>query len=448
MNDRANTCFVVMPFGKKPGVKRPPGWLPMSRNRVIDFHRIYDRVLLPAIDAIELPEGGRLVAERADEGFYSGIISDEAYRSLEYARVVLADISMVDSDVVHALGVRHRVRASATIVLRQAGASSPIDPDQVRAFPVEYDAVNNGEVAIRLVSRVLAGSLSELQPTSHVQVAVARQHAEGQRHPGLDALLKRAENDVRARDPAAAAARYEQAIRNFDAGPLVRMKLAMIRRDQGAWTAVVRELNAIVAEMPGYVEAHRELGIAENKLSVAAGSPAGMATGEASLLNAIALRPDDFEAHAAIGGELKRSGRLRYAWEAYRRAVRISHAHPYPLLNKIKLGAHIQRALVIDDQSSLQLQGAERMRAAQAGDNPPSDAPWCYFDLAEMRLYAGERSSALGWLYDGVRACTARWQVETCRQSLLLLTDVDGLDGSLRSEMDRLLEIAAERLSV
>ena len=81
MNDRANTCFVVMPFGKKPGVKRPPGWLPMSRNRVIDFHRIYDRVLLPAIDAIELPVGGRLVAERADEGFYSGIISDEASRS-------------------------------------------------------------------------------------------------------------------------------------------------------------------------------------------------------------------------------------------------------------------------------------------------------------------------------------------------------------------------------
>ena len=79
MTDRANTCFVVMPFGKQSDVKRHRGWLPMSRDRVIDFDRIYDRVLLPAIDAVELPEGGRPVAERADEGFYSRNVSDEAF---------------------------------------------------------------------------------------------------------------------------------------------------------------------------------------------------------------------------------------------------------------------------------------------------------------------------------------------------------------------------------
>src|ERR1035437_7952873 len=105
------------------------------------------------------------------------------FRSLEYARVVLADISSVNPNVVYELGARHRARESGTIVLRQVDASIPIDVDQGRAFPYEYQPVERREAAIRLVSRVLRESLTELRPDSPVQVAISRQHAEGQRHP-------------------------------------------------------------------------------------------------------------------------------------------------------------------------------------------------------------------------------------------------------------------------
>ena len=84
---------------------------------------------------------------------------------------------------------------------------------------------------------------------------------------------------------------------------------------------------------------------------------------------------------------------------------------------------------------------------AQANDKPPSDAPWCFFDLAEMRLYAGGRTKALRWMNEGIHACGSRWQVETCRQSLLLLKDVSGIDGSLLSEMVGSLERAEELLA-
>jgi hypothetical protein len=84
---------------------------------------------------------------------------------------------------------------------------------------------------------------------------------------------------------------------------------------------------------------------------------------------------------------------------------------------------------------------------AQANDKPPSDAPWCFFDLAEMRLYAGGRASALRWMNEGIRACSSGWQIETCRQSLLLLKDVTGIDGSLLSEMVRSLKQAEELLA-
>ncbi len=442
----AKTCFVVMPFGKHTVERYGSALRPVSRDRVVDFDRIYDRVLLPAIEAVELPEGGCLVADRADRGFHSAILSEEMFRSLEYSRVVLADISAGNPDVVYELGSRHRARASGTIALRQVDASFPFFPGEARAFPYEYEAVENREAAIQLIARVLTESLSELRLDSPAQVAIFRQHAEGQRHPGFEALLKQAEDDIRARDPAAAAVKYEQAIQSFDAGPLVRMKLAMMFRDEGAWTKEVRELNAILAEMPGYAEAHREKGIAENKLWVAAGSRAEIATGEQSLLHAIALGPNDYDAHASLGGELKRSGRMRYAWEAYRRATRLSYGHPYPLLNKIKLGAHVQRRLDMGDRRTVQLGRAERMRTAQAHDDPPSDAPWCFFDLAEMKLYAGARPHALGWMNEGTRACSSRWQAETCRHSLLLLKDVTEIDGSLLTEMLGALQAAEELL--
>lgn len=224
------------------------------------------------------------------------------------------------------------------------------------------------------------------------------------------------------------------------------MKQVLMYRDRGAWTDVIREADAVLAHRPDYSDAHREKGIAENKLWVSSGSPAGMATGVGSLLKAIALSPRDYDTHASLGGALKRTGRRRYAWVAYRRAARVSRGHPYPLLNKIKLEAHLERRLVIDHRLRFQLGRAERMRAAEAGDNPPAGAWWGFFDLAEMRLYAGDREQAIAWMNEGIRACHARWQAETCRQSLLLLQDVTGIDGSLLSELADALKQAEERL--
>jgi hypothetical protein len=48
---------------------------------------------------------------------------------------------------------------------------------------------------------------------------------------------------------------------------------------------------------------------------------------------------------------------------------------------------------------------------------------------------------------EGIRACSSGWQIETCRQSLLLLKDVTGIDGSLLSEMVRSLKRAEELLA-
>lgn len=228
--------------------------------------------------------------------------------------------------------------------------------------------------------------------------------------------------------------------------PLDRLALAVALRDQGEWADDLRLVNAILADAPGNGDAHKEKGIAEHKLWIAAGLPADMATGQQSLLRAVAINPNDHDAHASLGGQLKASGRLLYAWVAYRRATQASHGHPYPLVNEVNLEAHLQQKFVVDDRRRAQLEHAEHLRTAQANDSPPTDTPWCFFDLAELRLFAKDRWNALRWLHSGAQSCSARWQAETCRQSLLLLLDVPEIDSSLLSEMVLVLENAEQSL--
>ena len=82
--DYARTCFIVMPFGKKP-----------VDGQEIDFDFIYKSVFLPAISDVTLPEGGKLEARRTDQDFFTGDITVEMFRYLEYSRFVLADITSI-----------------------------------------------------------------------------------------------------------------------------------------------------------------------------------------------------------------------------------------------------------------------------------------------------------------------------------------------------------------
>ena len=60
-----------------------------------------------------------------------------------------------------------------------------------------------------------------------------------------------------------------------------------------------------------------------------------------------------------------------------------------------------------------QLVAAESLRRQQASASPPIDAPWCFFDLAEIRLYNGDKDAFLDHLERGVNASTQRWEIET-----------------------------------
>ena len=246
---------------------------------------------------------------------------------------------------------------------------------------------------------------------SPIRIALSAQRAEG--GAAEDRLLE-AENALRAADFERAIQIYRDAAKAQPTNPLIRMKLGILLRDRGRWSDALQQFEAALGASPNYAEAWREKGVAENKLAwgkAPPDPPSAPAPGESALLQALALKPDDFDAAASLGGVLKRAGRWAEAQAAYKRSRDASSDHPYPLLNEIKLRAKSAGKLELTPADRRALTRAERLRGVQAEQKPPYDKPWCFFDLAEIRLYLGKADEAPGLILvraSGTRTTTGR----------------------------------------
>jgi tetratricopeptide (TPR) repeat protein len=157
-------------------------------------------------------------------------------------------------------------------------------------------------------------------------------------------------------------------------------------KDAGKWEAALEQFSTAVSLSPTYAEAHREKGIAEDKLHYSVGADPNSPTGERSLLRAIALNPHDFDAMASFGGVLKRQKRYEEALAIYRQATKASDGNPYPLLNELKLAAQLSKGVELDAPRKFYIERAERALRAQTTDNPPYNVPWSFFDLSEIAI--------------------------------------------------------------
>src|SRR4051812_310811 len=109
-------CFVIMPFSKK-----------TVEGKEIDFDSIYHEIFEPAIAAVDLPEGGKLIPKRTDQDYFSANIDTEMYQYLEYSRFALVDITGLNANVFYELGIRHHANESGTAIFRQGNKAIPFD---------------------------------------------------------------------------------------------------------------------------------------------------------------------------------------------------------------------------------------------------------------------------------------------------------------------------------
>jgi tetratricopeptide (TPR) repeat protein len=410
-------CFVIMPFGKKP-----------VNGKMVDFDSIYAQVFEPAIKAVNLPEGGSLASRRTDKEFFSGSIDLEMFHYLEYSRFALADTSGLNANVFYELGARHRARASGTAIFHQADTPIPFDIKQIKAFPYEYEPDTRAQESRDLITKVLTESLRENRLDSPIRIALAaQQHLHAGQQTSVEKKLQDAENFLRVADWNAAITAYQQAIKLYPTNPLIRMRLGLLLRDRDRWAEALEHFNAAISAADTYGEAWRERGIAENKLAKKEELQNNPAPGETSLRRAIELNPDDFDALASLGGVLKRAQRFSDSLSAYRNSTACSDGHPYPLLNSIKLSAYLNKSLSLSFSDRKNMSRAEQALRIQIVQNPPYNAPWSFFDLAEICLLSSRPDEFIDLVKKGLDCCTADWQAKTFMESLIFLAPAESL---------------------
>jgi tetratricopeptide (TPR) repeat protein len=412
-------CFVVMPFGVKEVDKQ---------GRKVDFDGIYDDVFEPAIRAAVTPEGGKLEPRRTDRDFHSGLISQDMFEYIEYSRIVLADISSLNPNVFYELGHRHRAQTAGTVIVRQVDAPIPFDINQIKAFMYQFEPKEACEESRKEIARILTASLKQLRLDSPIRQALKAQETGNKASEGL---LKNAEDALRSGDPFTATEKYKQAIEADPANPLTHQRLGLLYKDQDGWEKALRCFEKAAKLSPSFADAHREMGIALNKLAAINQEKHATPPGLAELGKAVELNPDDFDALASLGGVHKRAGDMQEALRCYQKSAEVSNGHPYPLLNALTLKTNLAGRLELSGREKRMLLRALRARQAQLENQPPIDVPWSLFDTAQAHLMLGNEQQFKEVLALRDEHDLADWQIGTFHETLKLLqpanADLPGL---------------------
>lgn len=117
MPDYNNTCFVIMPFGKDGTPERE------------HYDDVYQNIIRKAVEE----SGTGLICKRADDIKKSGNIPKDIYRDLYNSKIVIADLSELNPNVMYELGVRYSYK-HGTILIKNEDTTSPFDTVAERAI--------------------------------------------------------------------------------------------------------------------------------------------------------------------------------------------------------------------------------------------------------------------------------------------------------------------------
>jgi hypothetical protein len=112
-------CFVLMPFGRKPG----------AGGAIINFDAVYHDLIAPAI------RDAGLEPLRADEEQAGGLIHKPMYERLILCDYAVADLTTANANVFYELGLRHGIKPSSTVMVFAAGSALPFDVLPLRGLP-------------------------------------------------------------------------------------------------------------------------------------------------------------------------------------------------------------------------------------------------------------------------------------------------------------------------
>ena len=411
-------CFVLMPFGKKPG----------AGGAMIDFDAVYRDLIAPAIEEAELEP------LRADEEMTGGIIHKPMFERLILCEYAVADLTTANANVFYELGIRHAVRPWSTVLIFDEASRLPFDVAPLRAFP--YRLTPEGVPKdIASTKAALADRLREARKAvtdspifqlvdgfpeiDHTKTDVFRDRVR------YSAKIK--ERLARARKDGAEALRAVEKelgkIEDLESGVVIDLFLSY--RAARGWEEMIDLVDRMSPPLAATVMVQEQLALALNRAK--RGEEA-----EKVLLDLLEKRGPSSETYGILGRVYKdrwegalqdgeqflARGLLDKAIEAYLSGFEADWRDAYPGINAVTL----MELKEPPDPRREQLipvvaYAVERRIAAGKPDY------WDYATRLELAVLAKDEKAAMAALGDALASVREPWEPETTARNLRLIRD-------------------------
>jgi hypothetical protein len=411
-----------MPFGQKPD----------GAGRVVDFDRVYEELIRPAIADADMEP------LRADEEMTGGIIHKPMFERLILCEYAVADLTTANANVFYELGLRHAVRAWSTVlVFAEGGSRLPFDVAPLRALPYRLTPAGTPD-DVDSARAAFSARLQEARE-AHTDSPVF-QLVEG--FPDIqrlktDVFRERVrysqamkEKLAAARQGGVAAVRTVEAELGLlsDAESGVVVDLFLSYRATKAWADMIGLVGRMPPPLAATVMVREQLGLALNRAG--RGDEA-----ERTLLALIEQRgpssetygilgrvyKDRWEAAAKAGDSMLARGLLDKAIGAYLKGFEADWRDAYPGVNAVTLmelkePPDPRRAALVP----VVRYAVERRIAAGRPDY------WDHATLLELAVLGRDEAGAAAALADALANVREPWEPETTARNLRLIREARG----------------------
>ena len=410
-------CFVLMPFGKKPG----------SGGAVIDFDAVYGELIKPAI------ESAGLVPIRADEEQAGGIIHKPMFERLILCEYAVTDLTTANANVFYELGVRHAVKPATTMLLFAAdGTRLPFDVAPLRTLP--YQLGPDGRPSAAEADRTkLAQMLNAAQADAvdsplyqlvdgfpdiqHIKTDVFREQVE------YSAAVKDELKTARKQgvDPIRAIEQRLGPLDRAEAGVLVDLLLSY--RGVSAWDDMIR----LAGAMPDPL---RRTPMVQEQLAFGLNRAGRGEEAERVLVELVASRGPSSETYGLLGRVYKdrwdtalkqgertlARGLLDKAIGAYLKGFETDWRDAYPGINAVTL----MTLKTPPDPRAERLLPVVRYAVERKIASGKPDY-WDYATLLELAVLAKDENGAMDALAQALPVIRESWEPETTLRNLRLI---------------------------
>jgi MAP3K TRAFs-binding domain len=412
-------CFVLMPFGRKPD----------AAGRTVDFDRVYQELIAPAIAQADMEP------LRADEEMTGAIIHKPMFERLILCDYAVADLTTANANVFYELGLRHAVRQWSTVLIfAEGGSQLPFDVAPLRALPYKLTPAGTPD-AVELARRAVADRLKQARQ-AHADSPVF-QLVDG--FPDIqrlktDVFRERVRYSQQIKDQLAIARKQggdavrqvEEAVGSVaDAESGVVVDLFLSYRAVKAWGAMIALVDRMAPPLAATVLVREQLALALNRAGRGDEAERVLTTlieerGSSSETYGILGRvyKDRWDAAVKAGETFLARGLLDKAITAYLKGFETDWRDAYPGVNAVTL---MELKEPPDPRRTALVPvvryAVERRIAAGKPDY------WDHATLVELSVIGKDEDAAAQALADALACVRESWEPETTARNLRLIRE-------------------------